>query len=70
LLFNPGDPDDLAAKVEWAWNHPKETDEMGNKARREYEDKYTADENYQNLMSIINQAINQNAGEPKDRLAA
>jgi len=70
LLFTPGDPDDLAAKVEWAWNHPKETDEMGNKARREYEDKYTADENYQNLMSIINQAINQNAGEPKDRLAA
>ncbi|NMB58235.1 MAG: glycosyltransferase family 4 protein, partial [Chloroflexi bacterium] len=34
LLFTPGDAEDLAAKVEWAWNHPAEMAEMGKAARR------------------------------------
>ena len=70
LLFTPGDPDDLAAKMEWAWNHPKEIARMGSESRREYENKYTADENYKNLISIINQAINKNVGEPNNGLSA
>jgi glycosyltransferase involved in cell wall biosynthesis len=52
LHFTPGDADDLAAKVEWAWTHPNEMQAMGHAARAEYEAKYTAERNYQMLMEI------------------
>jgi glycosyltransferase involved in cell wall biosynthesis len=60
LLFNPGDPGDLSAKIRWAWDHPVEMDEMGKNARREYEARYTAEENYPKLMEIYRQAIENN----------
>lgn len=56
LHFTPGDPDDLAKKVEWAWNHPADVREMGTAARKEYESKYTAKSNYPILMDIYNRA--------------
>jgi len=56
LHFNPGDPEDLAAKVEWAWTHPERMAEMGREARREYERKYTAERNYEMLMGIYERA--------------
>ena len=52
LHFTPGDPADLASKVEWAWTHPMEMAEMGRNARAEYEAKYTAKQNYERLMEI------------------
>lgn len=54
LHFTPGDADDLAAKVAWAWEHPEEMAVMGRNARAEYEAKYTAERNYEMLMSIYN----------------
>lgn len=57
LHFNPRDPQDLAAKVEWAWNHPSELASMGRQARRKYETDYTAERNYSLLMEIYEQAI-------------
>lgn len=57
LLFRPGDPEDMAAKVEWTWTHPKQMAEMGREARKEYEAKYTAECNYQMLMEIYERAI-------------
>lgn len=57
LLFNPGDAEDLAEKVAWAWAYPREMAEMGREARREYEEKYTAERNYQMLLEIYQQAI-------------
>lgn len=56
LHFEPGNAADLAAKVEWAWNHPDAMAEMGRAARREYEAKYTPEINYQILMRIYEQA--------------
>ena len=56
LLFNPGDPDDLRAKVRWAWDHPDELDLMGARARCEYEAKYTGERNYEQLMAIYERA--------------
>ncbi|MGB9465153.1 MAG: glycosyltransferase family 4 protein [Candidatus Acidiferrum sp.] len=41
LFFKPGDAEDLAAKVEWAWAHPDEMETMGRAARVEFETKYT-----------------------------
>lgn len=57
LLFRPGDPEDLAAQVAWLWEHPKELARMRQEARREYEEKYTAERNYQLLMEIYGQAL-------------
>jgi glycosyltransferase involved in cell wall biosynthesis len=57
LHFNPSDPQDLAQKVEWAWNHPLELVRMGRVARHRYETDYTAEKNYSQLMKIYEQAI-------------
>ena len=63
LHFAPGDSQDLAEKVEWAWNHPVEMQRMGEEARREYERKYTAEKNYPRLMEIYQHAIARSAVE-------
>jgi glycosyltransferase involved in cell wall biosynthesis len=55
--FTPGDSQDLADKVEWAWNNRDHMRKMGQEARREYEDKYTAEKNYPRLMEIYQHAI-------------
>jgi len=47
----------LAVKVEWAWTHPKEMQNMGYAARAEYEAKYTAERNYKLLMEIYLKVI-------------
>lgn len=52
LHVTPGDPADLAAKVRWAWDHPAEMAALGRAARREYEQKYTAERNYAQLLRI------------------
>ena len=57
LHFEPGNPEGLAAKVEWAWAHPKKMQAMGREARREYEAKYMAERNYKILMEIYQQAM-------------
>jgi glycosyltransferase involved in cell wall biosynthesis len=57
LLFNPGDPADLARKVRWAFEHPEAIEGMRAAARREFEEKYTAERNYEMLMAIYETAI-------------
>jgi len=57
LHFEPGNSEDLAAKVEWAWTHPEAMSEMGREARREYEEKYTAEKNYKMLLDIYERAL-------------
>ena len=52
LHFAPGDAQDLAAKVGWAWEHPADMLEMGRAARQEYEAKYTPEKNYKSLLAI------------------
>ena len=59
LHFTAGDPADLAAKVRWAWEHPAEMAEMGRAARREFEQKYTAERNYAQLMHIYESLLKQ-----------
>jgi glycosyltransferase involved in cell wall biosynthesis len=55
LLFTPGQIDDLAEKMDWAWNNPGRINEMGKRARREYETKYTTETNYKLLIDIYSQ---------------
>jgi glycosyltransferase involved in cell wall biosynthesis len=57
LVFRPGDAADLAAKVRWAFNHSERLQEMRCAARREFEEKYTAERNYKMLIEIYEIAI-------------
>lgn len=57
LHFCIGDASDLAEKVSWAWEHPKEMERMGQAAFKECLEKYTPEKNYQLLMDIYQQAI-------------
>lgn len=61
LHFNSGDPADLADKVRWAVDHPAEMQRMGATARARYEERYTADANYEMLLEIYQRAIESRA---------
>lgn len=60
LLFESGNAQDLAKKIAWAEAHPNEMMVMGRAARKEYEDKYTSQRNYDLLMNIYEDAIEHN----------
>jgi glycosyltransferase involved in cell wall biosynthesis len=66
LLFEPGDPDDLAAKVMWAIGHPAEMRVMGQNAREVYLKNFSAQGNYDRLMEIYGFAV-ASAREPQRR---
>ena len=46
--------------VLWAAEHPEEMRQMGLNARRVYEEKYTPEANYLQLMAIYEEAIAEN----------
>ena len=52
LLFEPGNPRDLAAKMAWALANPERMAEMGRHARTQYEAEFSAEVNYRRLMEI------------------
>ncbi|XHR80275.1 MAG: glycosyltransferase family 4 protein [Gloeotrichia echinulata GP01] len=56
LTFIPGDPEDLATKVEWAVTNPALLGQMRSEARAEFEAKYTAQQNYRQMMDIYQRA--------------
>ena len=57
ILFDPGNANDLAQKLDWALQHPLEMAKMGRNARARYEAEFTAERNYQQLMAIYADAI-------------
>ena len=57
LLFDTGNAQDLAEKLDWAQQHPLEMAQMGRNARARYEAEFTAERNYQQLMAIYADAI-------------
>ena len=56
LHFEPGDSQDLAAKLQWMAAHPAEREEMGRAARARFEACYTPEHNYRMLMKIYSAA--------------
>ncbi|MDP2267412.1 MAG: glycosyltransferase, partial [Thiobacillus sp.] len=52
LLFEPGNPQDLADKLAWAQAHPEQMAAMGRRARAQYEAEFSAEVNYRRLMEI------------------
>ncbi|MCM0081382.1 glycosyltransferase family 4 protein [Geomonas sp. Red32] len=59
VLFTPGDPDDLLAKVRTAWEEPLLLEGFARRARRSFEEHYTADSNYRALQEIYRKALQQ-----------
>jgi glycosyltransferase involved in cell wall biosynthesis len=59
LHFEAGNAEDLAAKVRWSSEHPEEMRTMGENARQIYDEKYTPERNYEILMSIYQEAIDE-----------
>ena len=57
LLFEAGNALDLADKMTWALAHPEEMLALGQKARACYESHYTAERNYEQLVAIYRDAI-------------
>jgi len=65
LLFEPGNATDLAHKVRWAFEHPREIHAMRTAARLEFERKYTAERNYEMLTGIYRMAISSAQGQKR-----
>ncbi|MBW8370391.1 MAG: glycosyltransferase family 4 protein [Thiobacillus sp.] len=59
LLFEPGNPRELADKMAWAQAHPEEMAAMGRNARAHYEAKFSAEVNYRRLMEIYDGVLEQ-----------
>ena len=57
FYFRPGDPQDLARAIDHAFVSEDELSDMRREARREYEEKYTAERNYRMLMDIYENAL-------------
>jgi glycosyltransferase involved in cell wall biosynthesis len=57
LLFEPGNPEDLASKIRWMIEHEDACIEMGKNARKVFEEKYTAEKNFDILMKIYNHVL-------------
>ena len=64
LLFDPTNLEDITSKVEWIITRPEQTRLMGQNARLEYEQKYTPEANYEQLMDIYNFAIQNKKQKP------
>jgi len=57
LLFEPGDPVDMAQRLNWAQANPERMAEMGHNARKKYEAEFSAERNYPQLIAIYEEAI-------------
>ncbi len=52
MLFEAGSPSDLAQKAHWLIGHGNELEQMAARARATFEQKYSARQNYEQLMTI------------------
>ena len=64
LLFEAGNADILARTVTWALDHPIEMRRMRAAARKEFELRYSAENNYEHLISVYNMARRSMHGMP------
>ncbi|CAM4090495.1 hypothetical protein DEMA109039_06970 [Deinococcus marmoris] len=57
LLFRPGDAGELAAQVRWLWAHPEERQRMRGGALQTFQDTYSPQRNYDQLIRIYGDAL-------------
>lgn len=64
LLFETGNPVDLAGKLRWVFDHPAEVKAMRMAAREVFETRYTMPQNYRVLIDAYQAAKRSCKGEP------
>ena len=52
LFFRPRDPCDLACKAAHLWSHPEHARALGRGARSDYETRFSAERNYEQLIGV------------------
>ena len=57
LLFEIGNSEDLADKIFWLVNHPKECQKMGENARKLVEEEHNKELHYKRLMTLFNRIL-------------
>ncbi|MFA5688383.1 MAG: glycosyltransferase family 4 protein [Kiritimatiellales bacterium] len=57
VFFSLGDEKNLADKIAWAFNHSDEMKKMGERAKEDFEQKYSAEVNYQQLIEIYKTVV-------------
>jgi len=67
LFFEPGNTHDLAEKIRWMIEHPKERRQMGRKARELVEKEFNPELHYEHLMAVYRMALGKH-GKDIDRL--
>lgn len=60
ILFEPGNTSDLIDKVKWILNNQKECDQMILNANKEFNNLYSSEVNYKQLIDIYKEAIKDN----------
>jgi len=65
LLFEPGNADDLAEKIQYLWARPELCREMGQAGREKALREYSPQKYYERLMQVYNKAIELGPGGPK-----
>jgi glycosyltransferase involved in cell wall biosynthesis len=63
LFFEPGDPDALAARVRWLYEHDDEYDRLAQGARTTYLERFTPEPNYERLIEIYGAALARRRGQ-------
>ncbi len=57
LVFKPGDSDSLAGVLRKGWNKPGLLERLGEGARKSFEESYTMEANYRQLIAIYEKAV-------------
>ena len=57
LLFDPDNFDELVEQVRWAWAHPTDMEHMGTAARQRFLRDFTAEKNYEALITIYRKLL-------------
>ena len=57
ILFEPGNYKDLRSKIEWVIQNQEKSDKIAQNAFQEFKQKYSAEVNYNQLISIYKNAI-------------
>ena len=60
ILFEPGNTSDLIDKVKWILNNQKECDQIALNANNEFNQKYSSEVNYKQLIDVYEKAIQDN----------
>ena len=60
ILFEPGNTSDLIDKVKWILNNQRECDQIALNANNEFNQKYSSEVNYKQLIDVYEKAIKDN----------